>query len=1521
MSYLDEIITGKPSVEKPTSNYEQYVDLLAPKYQKIKPEIVKGVIQRESSWDKHATADTKTRWGKARGLGQFIDETAQQYIPDWKSPADSYNPQKNIEGIYKYLSDLIDQEGTIEKALVRYHGGGTDVFGTKSEDYAREVLSLSGGKQQEKPEKSYLDEFMAGVSRETKVEPEPTEVKPLEKPKIETAGLFEGKEYMPKIEPAPATTTAVETIPAEERIQEPKKITVAFEKLLEKGRQAKAKIKPVIDPETGKVKKLTDKQIKEILTDPEEAGAYYILENFEKRQPQIAATGAALSGMVPFINMIMPEQIQEIKAKHPWISIPTEIAATIATLKPGANIIGKAFSKVPVLAKSKVLTDVATRMTTAGVSSATKQDWKRDFGESLANTIQSAGGGLVSVIPEIYAPPNAWQLILQPMTDAIWDVGAETIRGKDVFSKKWMVNELINLAPSAAFAIRDVASGETFKADQTTKKAEINNFINKAKGNIEINEFFPKGTKTLETPGGPTTVREGFEKTIEEKIIPEGLKAGEKPTTTTIPVVPKPGEEQEMISVKPGEIEVKKAPKYQPTEEEIVQKTIPPTEAEIKAEEERRKIEGVEPLKPTEIKPPEKPAEAVKLTPEEELRERVQAEPPKKEPKPILPEAEMFEKPKIKGALEGEEGATTLLTGSAKQTKGEEKTVSFDDKSFMQKLTGKIKRAIKQFRSEGLMPEELHKITEQEEAAHQARMYGMKNTVDDFRKQLDIAYPKGISDKDTYTIGAALKGESVDIPENLREPIKIMRREIDALSDQLIKSGVTNEDLKITIDKNKGIYVTRAYRSDFEGNKWIKKVPPNVINRAMAKFKQDINELNTVNNEKIEALYKKKIETPELAKEIDKQIAALESSIIEPNDEYTLGLMKSLLFGDKGTFASKGITGEAERKILKHKLDLSPEYRALKGEYVEADIGYALSIARMSSLLSKHNMMSRMIKEGAGKYFFDKPTKENYIKLIDEDSNLYKLLGSEFEKKNVYVNEDMKKAFDHMTKSEKTEGWLKWYLRTIGAVKYAKTILNPVGHTRNPLTNVFISVANGDTNLIGTIKMMTQDIPTRRGFIQKMTNLGLIGGSARMGELNAILKDAGLQGIDYIIGSKARRKFNKVARIPEKAWTWEDDIFKINAYLSSIDAYKKAYAGKMTDAEIELKLADNIKDRYPTYSRVPPAMQYLGKRFPFVGDFVSFNWERMRNVWGTLKTIEEEMKTPGLRGLATKRLAGLTTALSLPMAIALMNRQVTGVTKEDEKATRKFLAYFDKDMPLIFTSQPKEGKVGVLNLGYTYPYEYLYSPVQAFMRGENWEEKILESTSKIFEPFLQEDIITQKIIDLSRNERKTGGKVYLAEDNMTTKMEKAFLHFAEGMEPGVVNRARRYYAMLSGQTKKSGEPYIPRDEILNTLSGLRKITLDLNYALPYKIGDFQKRKQDINLVEKKEGSEKAIKKMLNNYSDMYDLIISAQTLGLNRQEIKSALIKQHVSQEEANALLDGTYINYLSKKYAERGQK
>lgn len=103
----------------------------------IDEELIRAVIQVESGWNPKAVSSKG-----ARGLMQLMPRTAESLGVE-----DPFDPEQNIEGGVKYLSQMTDKyNGDIEKALAAYNAGPTRVDSGRvpeaSSRYVRNVMAL-----------------------------------------------------------------------------------------------------------------------------------------------------------------------------------------------------------------------------------------------------------------------------------------------------------------------------------------------------------------------------------------------------------------------------------------------------------------------------------------------------------------------------------------------------------------------------------------------------------------------------------------------------------------------------------------------------------------------------------------------------------------------------------------------------------------------------------------------------------------------------------------------------------------------------------------------------------------------------------------------------------------------------------------------------------------------------------------------------------------------------------------------------------------------------------------------------------------------------------------------------------------------------------------------------------------------------------------------------------------------------------------------------------------------------------
>ena len=103
----------------------------------VDSEMIRAMIEVESGWNADAVS------GKgAQGLMQLMPRTAAML-----GVSDPFDPEQNIEGGVKYISDLTDKyKGDVERALAAYNSGSARVDSGNTPSatgrYVKNVMAL-----------------------------------------------------------------------------------------------------------------------------------------------------------------------------------------------------------------------------------------------------------------------------------------------------------------------------------------------------------------------------------------------------------------------------------------------------------------------------------------------------------------------------------------------------------------------------------------------------------------------------------------------------------------------------------------------------------------------------------------------------------------------------------------------------------------------------------------------------------------------------------------------------------------------------------------------------------------------------------------------------------------------------------------------------------------------------------------------------------------------------------------------------------------------------------------------------------------------------------------------------------------------------------------------------------------------------------------------------------------------------------------------------------------------------------
>ena len=768
----------------------------------------------------------------------------------------------------------------------------------------------------------------------------------------------------------------------------------------------------------------------------------------------------------------------------------------------------------------------------------------------------------------------------------------------------------------------------------------------------------------------------------------------------------------------------------------------------------------------------------------------------------------------------------------------------------------------------------------------------------DFSRAIKDYYGEPAPD-DLRLIDAAMKTKDgwKQLPTPLQQPVRAMRDHLDALSKLLISSGAVQGDLVATVEDNIGAYLTRSYQA-FDDPKWKDKVDPEVVNRAVSFLRKGFEQAGDTRTEE--------------------ELQGLVRSMLDKADS-PLALIAS------------GKLGSKDLSIFKRRKDIAPEIRALWGEYEDPMVNYTRSVAKMANVIANHEFLNEVKRAGGRSgWLAERP-------VVNENGELTRRLAAEGSSSlaplnGMYTTPEIERAFIEAMEAEVAPDWLRAYMKVNGAVKFSKTVGSLMTHVRNLVGNTGFAVANGHwrlskspeavRNTLG--KLLKASDADMRKYTIELTKAGVIGQSARANELRDVIDDAVENGFMSAYDKGAAKRAKAIAEGVTEIYSAEDDVWKIFAYENELARYLDA---GFPEAEAKSRAAKIVVNTYPTYSMVPTAIKKL-RRLPMVGTFVSFPAEVLRTGWHTLNITKQELADPRTRSIGAQRLAGLVVAAGLPAAAGLASMALIGIDEDDDEDLRRFLPEWQKNAQLIYLGRDEEGNLRFVDASYTDPYSYLKKPIQALLQGESVDEAIIEAFGEVSEPFLGEEILLGKLIDVRRNVTDSGRPVYNPQAPVDDKVSDIMEHVWGGLEPGTLTSARRIWKAHTGTVEPWGRGYDTMDEVLAVATGQRRQTLQVAESLSFTVRRFNEAyRQGTQLVSgrlKSQGSvsqdqladayKDATAAHRSAFEEMHEDVFSAIRLGVTRKQALSTMRQAGMSKEMSLNVLRGRFIPWSPSK-------
>ena len=549
-----------------------------------------------------------------------------------------------------------------------------------------------------------------------------------------------------------------------------------------------------------------------------------------------------------------------------------------------------------------------------------------------------------------------------------------------------------------------------------------------------------------------------------------------------------------------------------------------------------------------------------------------------------------------------------------------------------------------------------------------------------------------------------------------------------------------------------------------------------------------------------------------------------------------------------------------------------------------------------------------------------------------------------------------------------------------------KTVFSPTTQVRNVYSAGFFPFARGhiggNASVTDSFRIVLEDIFPKGKinqkdlfrFIEKEIELGTMDENIISSELGAVLNDikgGAVNTLDELFEAFTKKALVKNAT---KLYAGGDSGWKIygRQYVKSqmtplLPTIEKALAyadymglkglkaidpltgAKRTlDDVLDQISAHEIRNVYPTYSKVPPIIQSI-RKLP-IANFVAFPAEIVRTATRIMDFNLKQMSHPDprIRAVGMKAMLGTTMAFyGTGAGVTALSQALTGTSEAQWDAyKRSFGADWDRNANLVAFTGFKNGKAKAFNFSYFSPYDFLQKPFAAVMQKaqeqnlspQGTEQYIMEMMlakdgplMEMMAPFISSQLGLEALLDVQPGgillggrggETAEGVRIYSESDDIGDKMQKSFMHLMNAIEPGIVSTGQKFYAGATDDLTKGGQRINLKDEFTALMSGVRIINIDILKSMEYKTGAFNRLMRAVDDTEKlyspQNYESRGPKIILGEFDDMqqealrvqqgfYQMIQDARTIGLDDTDIKKKLLEQRIGRKMLRNLMNGEF--------------
>jgi hypothetical protein len=699
------------------------------------------------------------------------------------------------------------------------------------------------------------------------------------------------------------------------------------------------------------------------------------------------------------------------------------------------------------------------------------------------------------------------------------------------------------------------------------------------------------------------------------------------------------------------------------------------------------------------------------------------------------------------------------------------------------------------------------------------------------------------------------------LPEEIIPYVYAMRGQIDRLTKDLIGSGYVTPDQAVTLERNIGQYVNRAYKLFNEKGY---KPEPEALNAAV----------NYLANERFQGLLTDyfntqqgispdKVLTAEDQAQRDQDYQDFVNKIEDAEKLRLLEEALRLAQADVNAILEKKTNpyfGLSEDKrdvgILQNRKDISEPIRKLMGEYTDPGTTFMMTVAKQAALKGASEYLTKLREFGMGTLFFEakdpsRPASHS-VQVASTGTESMSPLGG------LYTTPEIYEAIQSIepTYNAMVQAWMK----LVGYVRWGKTVGSVATQFKNFESNLGFAVLNGllfTGNNGEAFRGAAQYVKGQYSkaeidaLTEKLIKLNLVGQSVGARELKEMLGGGDLHDIALDIslspegkwGKKVAKRYN-VFKEANKLYRLGDDFWKAYAYLNERQVvangrFEAPYESltKEQQDQVDLESSERVKSTWPTYDRVVEGAKVISKNIPIFGNFISFQAESLRVLNNSIKLAKKDLSDPQMKSAGMKRMAGIVSYFMLRTGITTVAAKLSGmaasgligaVMGDDDEERRKnaikqAAPIFMRAGDLATIQGDKPHKFTIVDMSSLDPYGIIPRSLNAYTDGREgifgaqMEPGVMAAGTELFSAFLEPEMTFSTMWSARNNtDPKNKQKMVLENDTDIQSVAKVAGAIWDQLEPSSIALIQRMFT-----TER------PAAEVL-ALFGARPYEIDLH---------------------------------------------------------------------------------------------